>query len=168
MNAKELKRNHIVQIREDGKNPMTCLITDINETSVDVKVINDNTFKELKNVDLNIIFPIDIFEDHVLSLGFKEITNSLTHWPTDIVYHININDKDVYIVKPENDRFHQLVKNANTGDYEMENKLLTLHDLQNELSISENEVDEVSEGLLQKLSQRYQIRINTPVFNNKK
>lgn len=160
MDITELKCNHVVQIREKGKTPITCLVINIGKDFVDVETVENNKIKMINHVDINKLFPIDIFDAHVLALGFnKEEKFSITDY---IVYSYKKNGKEIYIVK--RDRFHLLRKNEGTNQYEIENKLLTLHELQNEMSTYRDLVDAVDKSTFTKLSQRYQVTILTPTI----
>jgi hypothetical protein len=158
IDKKELKLNHIVQIREKEKFPKICIITNIGDSSVDVQIVKDEVIEVLKDVPIESLSPIDILEPHVLAFGFVRTSSAVLPDLSELsVFSYERNGKKILIAKT--DRFHMIRNNVVTGHYEIEKKLLTLHNLQNEMSTSTNMVDSVNKKTFLKLSKRYDLNL---------
>lgn len=165
MDIKELKINHVVQIKEDKKCPIVCSIINIGEDSVDVEIIGKDDGTEMRNqVPIGLILPVDILECHILSLGFKRqdpCNYDLLGWN---VYLWVKNGREVLIAKTD-DRFHLLKWDGKECKYIATPPLLTLHNLQSEMYMNLDEIEKVDKDTLKQLSQRYQVTILTPTVN---
>ena len=157
MDKKELKLNHIVQFRKELEPSKICMITNIGDDYVDVLVANNNSIESMTNVNIDALIAVDIIKAYILALGF-DIAKSIviSDLSVDEVFLYQRSKKKVYVVKKD-DGYHLLKYNEKAGQCEVEDKLLTIHCLQNEMSTSTNMVDSVDKNTLLKLSQRYDI-----------
>lgn len=162
MCVKELKKNHVVQIIEQDKCPITCLIVNIDEDYVDVEIEKDNKMEMLYQVPIKSIFPIDILECHLLSLGFIQQDATKYDLLGFDVYSLRTNKREVLIAKTDSG-YYLLKWDGIRCKYIPVPPILTLHNLQNEISKNPNEIEKVDKDTFEKLSERYQIKILTPI-----